>query len=391
MKLKRIFVVIFIGWVLIHADALAQAPVPLPAQEDTSTWPGQKWEKAKLPQQIIDKIEPMIADAMNRDLSDVMGETRSVVIIYRGQLVLERYRDGFGPDTKQISWSMAKSFTSALVGRALDMGWIKSIDQPMPGPWDAPDPRAKITWRQWLNMTDGLKYSEIGEADLTKNDVVQMMFGRGRFDTNAYVRQLPLAHSPGEHWNYSSAAYHMIGRALQTLIAKHAKSENINAKDMVNFANKQLFLPIGMDAQIEFDPAGTYMGGSLIWASATDFARFGYLFLRDGIWGRQRLMPKGWVEFAHTQTPAQNANIYGAGWWIQPNDPANIRPAGKASALPPQDSFSAQGHEGQTIWVVPSRDLVIVRLGLMGPDPQNWPELFDWNQRLAMAFPLVGE
>ncbi|MEM8635394.1 MAG: serine hydrolase, partial [Pseudomonadota bacterium] len=160
-------------------------------------WPEDEWDTASVPGSAEAEVTRLVDWAMDRNLDDEMGETRGLVIIHDGRLVAEAYRDGFDAETKQVSWSMAKSITQALVGRALQEGLIDSIDTPMPGPWDADDPRASITWRQWLTMTDGLDYNEIGEADLAKNDVVQMMFGSGRQDVVGYVADLPLAHQPG--------------------------------------------------------------------------------------------------------------------------------------------------------------------------------------------------
>ncbi len=387
MRIKSAGIALIMGIVMLAGPTLAQTLVPLPPQPAGLAFPGKDWERASLPADVAGKVNALLDDAMHRELDDVMGESRAIVIIHKGRLVAERYRDGFTPQTKQISWSMAKSFTSALVGRALKLGWIKSIDEPMPGPWSASDPRARITWRQWLNMTDGLAYREIGEPDLAKNDVAQMMAGPGRFDVLSYIAKLPLIHEPGSHWNYSTAGFHLIARAVQDLAARHAGAEPPAPQVMVNFVRDNLFAPIGMDGRIEFDAAGTFLGGSLVWASARDFARFGYLYLRDGVWSGQRLLPEGWVDFSRTKSPADNVTVYGAGWWITAADSADIRPKGQGSALGPRDSFSAQGHEGQVIWVVPSRDLVIVRLGLMHNEGKSWPALYDWCQKIAMAFP----
>jgi CubicO group peptidase (beta-lactamase class C family) len=149
-----------------------------------------------------------------------------------------------------------------------------------------------------------------------------------------------------------------------------------------------LFTPLGMDFRIEGDSVGTFLGGSLVWASARDFAKFGYLYLRDGVWEDERLLPEGWIDFARTETPADNANIYGAGWWITAY--GEERTHAQTAKTPPWDAFHAGGHEGQTIWVVPSRDLVIVRLGLMTNAGENWEALYEWNQEIARAFPEVS-
>lgn len=365
--------------------AAAQDLVPLPPQPEGVAWPTDGWETGALPQDIAADVQARVDDVMARSLGDEMGETRAVVIIHEGRLVLEAYREGFGPETKQVSWSMAKSITSALVGRAVQLGLIEDIDAAMPSPFEADDPRSEITWRQWLTMTDGLDYLEIGAATMAENDVIQMTYGPGRFDVIQYVvSELAPAHAPGAVWNYSSAGFHLIGRALQTVAADGIASPEA----FTGIMSDMLFDPLGMDAQPEFDAAGTYLGGSLVWASARDFAKFGYLYLRDGVWEGERLLPEGWVDFSRTGARGDDANVYGAGWWITTGGAAP-QPEYQLRNSPPWDSFAAEGHEGQTIYVVPSRDLVIVHLGLMPNGGNNWPALFQWNQSVASLFPEV--
>lgn len=339
-------------------------------------YPANVWAKGVAPLETETELETLIADAMSRGIADEMGESREIVVIHKGRLVAERYAEGFTADTKLVSWSMAKSITQALVGRAVREGLIADIDAPMPSPWEEGDPRAAVTWRQWMTMTDGLDYSEVGETDLAKNDVVQMMFGAGRYDMVGYVETLPQIHEAGTHWNYSTAAFHTISRAVQ---------DQVDGQ-MPDWLQAQLFKPLGMDARPEFDASGTFLGGSLVYASARDFARFGYLYLRDGLWNGERLLPEGWVEFATTVHEGTDTNVYGAGWWVTP--PEGETPTHPQSAISaPHDAFHAGGNEGQTIWVVPSKDLVIVRLGLMTNAPENWAALYEWNQKVARAFP----
>lgn len=431
---------VIIGGVPVDCDEAFRGALLHPLQPHPAdiAWPTQGWEIGDLPEGTAPVVDELIDKAMAGEKSDVMGETRAVVVIHRGRLVAEAYREGFGPDTKQVSWSMAKSITQALVGRAVQLGLIEDIDTVMPTPFEADDPRAAITWRQWLNMTDGLDYKEINAPSFAENDVVQMMYGRGRYDVLEYVREeLPLLHEPGTHWNYSTAGFHLVAWALDWINFGHLSDVSPPAWDAIKHYNfsgvamdidqacsshiidqpmgaletqedrerfyvwdgtvhrcvnanqlrHDLFAPIGMDAQPEFDPSGTFLGGSLVWASARDFAKFGYLYLRDGVWEDERLLPEGWVDFARTKTPADNANIYGAGWWITAYGEA--RTHAQNAKTPPWDAFHAGGHEGQTIWVVPSRDLVIVRLGLMSNAGENWEALYEWNQQIARAFPEV--
>lgn len=391
------------GFAAAQDVALPRTELPeiaLPGIERT-IWPGNVWAVGTMPEATAPVVQGLIDDAMAREMGDVMGESRQIVVIHRGRVVAEAYGDGFDAETKLVSWSMAKSITQALVGRAVQEGLIADIDVPMPGPWESDDPRAAITWRQWMTMTDGLDYHEVGEADLGKNDVVQMMFGPGRYDVVDYVKGLPQIHEAGTHWNYSTAAYHTISRVLQDANSIRTRCGTVQVLNdrslspvtpcspsdtpMARAINEQLFTPLGMDAQPEFDASGTFLGGSLVYASARDFARFGYLYLRDGVWDGERLLPEGWVAFATAVHPGTDTNVYGAGWWITPDE--GETPTHSQSAITgPYDAFHAGGNEGQTIWVVPSKDLVIVRLGLMSNAPENWRALYEWNQEIARAF-----
>ncbi|MDJ0921637.1 MAG: serine hydrolase [Henriciella sp.] len=386
--------VLFLGF-----TATAQPLFPLQSHPADTAWPTQQWDEGSMPAETAPVVDALITKALSTEKEELMGETRAIIVIHEGCLVAEAYRDGFGPDTKQISWSMAKSITQALVGRAVQLGYIDDIDAPMPVPFEADDPRSQITWRHWLTMTDGLDYKEVNAPSFAENDVVNMMYGRGKFDVLAYAdAELPMIHTPGEVWNYSTAGYHLIGRALQRtffdwisdeIILESMNDTAIPRADSVmsEILQKYHFATFGMDAQPEFDTSGTFLGGSLVWASARDFAKFGYLYLRDGVWEGERLLPEGWVDFARTKSPADNVNVYGAGWWIMANGEPRSH-AQSANTLP-WDAFHAGGHEGQTIWIVPSKDLVIVRLGLMSNAAENWEALYEWNQEIARAFPDV--
>jgi CubicO group peptidase (beta-lactamase class C family) len=325
--------------------------------------------------------------SVTRAAQPVLGETRAVVIIQGGRLVAERYMPGFGPDTPLISWSMAKSITQALLGIAVRRGLV-DIDKPMGNPrWAQDDPRNQIPWRQWINMVDGQAYLEIGAPEPTHNDAAHMLFGVGRLNIAAYAASLPLSHPPGAHWNYNSAGIDLICDGLGRVFAPGAAPEERRAA-VAGVLRKELFDPIGMkSAQPEFDAAGPFIGGSHVYATARDFARFGLLYLRDGAWDGRRILPEGWVDFARSKTPADDSNIYGAGWWITPAD-GKGRPFRGLAPGGPKDLFVAQGHEGQLIVVVPSKDLIIVRLGLL-QDVPGFSALGDWVQALVGLFPDV--
>lgn len=319
---------------LLAPLAGTQALMPLPAQPEGVTWPTQGWETGDLPEDTAGTIRELLRIAMVGGRHDLGGETRTVVIIHRGKLVAEVYREGFGPDTRQMSWSLAKSVTSALVGRAVQLGLIEDIDAPMPGLFAEDDPRAAITWHQWITMTDGLEYHEFESDILEQNDVARMMYGAGRFDVVGYIRQsFPLHYKPGTRWNYSTASFSLVGRALQGLIglntscstpSMEAAGEEASPQTpcapsdapMAEWIDEVLFGPVGMDAQPEFDLAGNYLGGSHVWATARDYAKFGLLYLRDGVWDGQRLLPEGWVDMTRTPPPGGPVDLYGAGFWL---------------------------------------------------------------------------
>ena len=367
---------------LLATPAAAQDLVPLPPQSPDVAWPTQGWPVGE-PVDLTDVLDPVFATPVTEGL----GETRALVVVRGGELVLERYRDGTTPGTRHVSWSMAKSITHALVGRAVRLGLITDIDAPMPGAFSADDPRGRISWRHWLQMVDGLDYGEYGVEGLD-NDVVQMMYGPGRFDVVDYIRaEFAAEHTPGTRWNYSTAGYHLIARALQSLLpgtcgaGEDPRTCRADPQATSDWLDAEFFGPLGMDAVEEYDHAGTLLGGSLVFASARDFAKFGLLYLRDGVWEGERFLPEGWVDFARTNPTGTKDNGYGAGFWLSPEAPTNPESRFK----PPFDAFHAGGHEGQTIWIVPSRDLVIVRVGLMPNSSDTWNGLFDLNQDIVAA------
>ena len=355
----------------------------LPPQPDGVPWPTLAWPAGPLPDGAAAGLDRALALVGQRHPQ--LGETRAVVVIHRGRLVAERYAPGFGPETPLVSWSMAKSVTQALLGVAVRKGLV-DIDKPMGSPhWNASDPRAAILWRHWINMTDGQEYYEIGVRDPTKNDAATMLYGRGRRDAAAFAAGLPLIHTPGTHWNYNSAGINLISDALTRVLAPNATPAERRAR-MTRELREELFAPIGMtSAQPEFDRTGLFLGSALVYATARDWARFGLLYLRDGVWDGRRVLPEGWVDFARTKTPAANSDVYGAGFWVTP---ASGRGKPQAAFAPdgPRDLFLAQGHEGQVVVIVPSKDLVLVRLGLLN-DFVGWGPLGEWATGLIRLFP----
>ena len=371
--------------VFAAASASAQTLAPLPSQPAGVAWPGADWETAPAPRDLdVAAFDLAVTEAFAGP-HPLMGETRAVLIVQGGRIVFERYGDGYTRDTRLTSWSMAKSITHALVGAAVMEGQV-SIDAPMGNPlWRAGDRRASITWRQWLQMVDGLDYQESNENVALAGNA-RMLFGDGRRDVARWAAERPLLHDPGTTWNYSSADTILVSDALTRAIVSDPSDVNDRRTRMRTWMNERLFDRIGMHPVVEFDPQGTFYGSSLIWASARDFARFGYLYLRDGVWDGARVLPQGWVDFGRTPGPAQNTDTYGAGWWLTPAQGTG-RPSRSLITDPGMaDAFSAQGYEGQIIVVVPSKDLVLVRLGRFDGGLEAWDALGDWATRLIGAY-----
>jgi CubicO group peptidase (beta-lactamase class C family) len=305
---------------------------------------------------------PAVAAAIERAFAEpgppARRQTKAVVVVQDGRLVAERYAPGVGPDTPLLSWSMAKSVTMALVGALVREG---RLDPAAPAPvpeWQAPgDPRGAITLDMLLRQSSGLAFDETYGPT---NDVSRMLFTRP--DTGAFAAAMPLAFPPDTHWSYSSGTSNLVAR----LVRDHFGGD---LERMVRYANESLFDPAGMtSAFFEPDASGTFVGSSYAFMTARDWARFGELFRRDGVWEGRRLLPEGWARYAATPTPAAPHGEYGAHWWLNAGPPG--APAERPWPAIPPEVFAARGHSGQWVAIVPSARLVVVRLGLTVPDEE---------------------
>jgi CubicO group peptidase (beta-lactamase class C family) len=364
---------------------------PLPSQPTDVPWPTSEWPTGPLPEG-VDRaaLDAALADAFEQKAPG-LGETREVAIILGGKLVHEQYGAGYKSDMKLVSWSMAKSITQALVGVAAKQGKV-DVDTPMGNPhWAATDKQAQIPWRTWLQMTDGMRYLEIEAKTIADSDASRKLFGPGRLDVANYCAGLPLIYEPGTHWNYNSCGIVLTADALTRAIVPNPASPEARRADMLKWMHESLFDVIGMQAQPEFDASGLYYGSALIYASARDFAKFGLLYLRDGMWDGQRVLPEGWVDFARTAGKSDNADIYGAGWWVTPADGDGKPYKSRMDTGPQRDAFSAEGFEGQFTLIVPSKDLIIVRLGFTPEKDLRTGAIRVWLGRVARTFPVAEQ
>ncbi len=269
--------------------------------------------------------------------------TRAVVVVQDGAIVGERYAPGITAATPLNGWSMTKSVMGALIGTLVRQGKLSLAGKRLLPEWSgADDPRGAITLEDLLRMRSGLRFSEVYSD--TQSDVTRMLYDSQ--DSAGYAASRPLEHPPGTHWQYSSGTTNIL-----SLIARRTVGE----VDYPAWPRQALFDPLGMTSAIfEPDAAGTFVGSSYLFATARDWARFGLLYANGG----KDLLPDGWVRFGVTPTPQSPNDKYGAHWWLKlPKE------LGDGSKIPP-DAFHALGHEGQCLTIIPSRRLVVVRLGL---------------------------
>ncbi|MBQ9819692.1 MAG: serine hydrolase [Bacteroidales bacterium] len=268
------------------------------------------------------------------------GHPFAFVVLHKGAVVAERYDKGIGPDTRLLSWSMAKSFTNALTGIMAGDGMV-DIHAPLGIPEWQQDARKDITLNDLLQMQSGLEWNE----DYGNRSDVNLLLHRAT-DMGAFALSKPLRYTPGTHWYYSSGTTNIVMRAL--------RSRFPSDEAFLSYLHGRLFAPLGIrNAYFEPDMSGTPVGSSYLYATARDYARFGQMYLDDGCVAGKRILPEGWVDY--TVTPASDSKGgYGAFFWLNRD---------KSIADAPEDLFSCIGHDGQRIFIIPSKGLVAVVLG----------------------------
>jgi len=335
------------GASLQDGAALPSVDIPEPPGDPASLpWPnGDLLSDAPLPPDVDEQKLTAVVDAAFTEERERPYKTIGVVVVYRGQIIAERYAPGFDAHTQYRSWSSAKSITSALVGILAGQGRI-DVDFPAPIPeWQGPDdPRGRITIAHLLHMSSGLA----SEGAWT------MEAYWGGIDTGAAVaRTLPEA-APGTRWKYSNYDTLLLVRAMREVIGDDA--------EYLTFPHRALLHRIGMrDTVPELDPYGNFILSSQVYTTARDLARFGMLYLNDGVWNGERILPEGWVAFAAKPAPAtlllpEDHEVYagyGAQFWLDGRDPRL-----------PDDTYGTSGARGQHATIVPSRDVVVARMGL---------------------------
>ena len=345
--------------------------VALPSQPAGVDWPTEQWPAGELPPTV--DLTPLLDEVCDND--GPLAETFAVLVVHRGRIVAERYQGALEhfdrpptpvtAETPLLSWSMAKSVLHAGVGLLVGAGRL-DLDAPAPVPeWADPgDPRHAITLRQLLAMRDGLDFAE-EYVEGNVSDTIEMLFGDGQSDMAHFAAERPLAAPPGTRFNYSSGTSNIISGIVARTVGP--------GESYARFLHSRLFGPLGMtSADPEFDEAGTWVASSTLRASARDYARFGQLYLRAGMWDGVRLLPSGWVDDARTwvSEDPDDASPYGAHWWGVAGDTLG--------------TFRASGFEGQSITLCPSLDLMVVRLGKTPHERE--PNLIPWRIAMVQAF-----
>jgi CubicO group peptidase (beta-lactamase class C family) len=319
--------------------------------EITNTLPVQDFILDSIPQNVdIKALQKAIDNAFEEKEKNRIIRTRAVVVLYRGHLIAEKYAPAISPQTPLLGWSMTKSVTNAMVGLLVKAGKI-DIYQPAPIDEWKNDERKTITTDQLLRMSSGLSFEE---NYAKPSDATQMLFRKK--GAGAYALTSKLGNEPDQVWYYSSGTSNILQEIIRRQFPNHT--------DYLAFPYLSLFQKIGMkSAVMEVDASGTFVGSSFMYATARDWAKFGQLFLQDGVWQGERILPEGWVKYSGTPTPKSNGR-YAAQFWLEARD-----------ADFPQDAFMALGFEGQSVTIIPSKELVIVRLGCT-PNEND----FDRNQ-----------
>ncbi len=331
----------------------AQRPVlaKLPdTNQDSLAWPAGN--------RVTDSIDNSVNyEVINKALTMAFDEpdpehpinTLAIVVVYRNQIIGERYADGLSMDSRLMGWSMTKSITNALVGILVNEGRLHT-EKPAPvAAWQG-DERASITLNNLLQASSGLKWSE---SYFSPTSDFHQMFIKSD-DKGGYAMSKELVHQPGTFFQYSSGSTNIISKIIR---------QTVGDSLYYKLPYEKLFFRIGMRSAImEPDASGTFVASSYSFASGRDWARFGLLYLNDGIWDGKRILPEGWVKYTTTPAPAAALGRYGAHWWLNAGDPAD--PTKRKFPNLPTDVYWADGFEEQYVMAIPSKKLVVVRLGI---------------------------
>jgi len=341
-------------------NQLPASMIRTPKKKAPSPWPDGDRLPDDPPPEGVDmaSLNAAIDKAFKEAGSDDDKNTRAVVVVHDGRLIAERYKTSFTEYTPLLGYGMTQIAINALTGILVHKGLLTVDDSAGLSEWnESGDLRAAITMDHLMRMTSGLSFNDL---KLPLRDTVIM---HSRADMAAYAAEKELLNDPGEHWSYSNGAVNIVSKIIRRTL-------ETTGSEYLSFPRTELFGRIGMQrAVLEPDASGTFIGSTYMYATARDWARLGMLYLNDGVWNGERIFPADWVEYSTRPTLASQGGMYGALVWLHP-DGLSSAESWRPSALP-GDSFFAIGHNGQSLTVIPSKKLVIVRLG-MTKVAHNW-------------------
>ena len=311
-----------------------------------------------------------VAAALDWAMEQKDQNTRAFVVAYDGRIIGERYAHGWTKDTPQISWSQGKSITATLIGILIQRSLLK-LDQPAPLKEWQDDERSRIRIRDLLQMSSGLDFDNLGfkaETLTRQNEHMRVYFDS--VNVLGHAVNQPAKVPPGTRWSYLNSDPLSLGKIIRNTV--EAQGENY-----LQFLQRALFDRIGVRSVVlETDAWGNFIMSGYDYVCARDWIRFGLLYLNDGVWQGERLLPEGWTKFVATPAPADETQNYGGMFWLNRSL--------KMDQIPP-DAYWAAGFMGQITMVIPSRNLVIVRLG---PSPEGFsPYLNEAAGRVLQAIP----
>lgn len=340
------------GCTNIADEAIAPTALPAPPQP-TSPDANAEWPVGN---HAGTNFDPALSGILADDTLRGPG-MRAIVVVHHGRIVAESYGPGFDDKTPLIGWSMTKTVNAILTGRAALMGLLSVDDKNLFPEW-AKDERKEISLKSIAGMESGLAFNEdYGDV----SDVTRMLYLQP--DMAKFTISQPLVAKPDSQFNYSTGA--------SVVMARYWMNKMPDKATALAFPRKELFNPLGMQsAVLELDQTDTFAAGSYLYASARDWARIGQFLLQDGVWDGTRLVSEDFMKMMRTANSTSNGVYTQMQTWLTgPGEEPN------ASFGAPADTFWLQGHDGQTVAIVPSRDLVVVRMGLtpsrLGYRPQT--------------------
>jgi CubicO group peptidase (beta-lactamase class C family) len=365
---------------LLGGPRLAVAECP---QRDA--WPTQGWALGALPagrEQALKAFEDYAFALEGKDEDRDGVRTDGVVIIHHGRVVYERYARGFKAEQRHLGWSMSKSVTNALTAVAVGKGAVSLEDSICKHVKVTNEATCAITPRNLLEFGSGLDWKEGYENNsLQTSSVLAMLYGEGRRDMVAFITSHELRDKPGTSWEYSSG---------DTTLLAGVVGAAMRPRFGDGWEWKLLLEPVGArSAVFERDSQGVLVGSSLMHATPRDWAKLGFLYLNDGCWEGQRLLPEGWV--AASVVPSEplqqkrvdwdEGDVTGRAFWL--NRPVKGFQEQRPWPHMPEDAYAMRGHWGQSVTIIPSLDLVVVRMA------DDRKKVFNLDTFLAKVIPLV--